>query len=182
MAYCRPCGFWLKQTKAEVGLHFGASFGAAVQLSVGPRRYPRRATQKCSSFQENRELHLTPARFRSGGRLFFGDNARNQSDLFVSPQLAVCGLPASGTKMAMTPNAAEHAKWHAQPCLPGNNSTARQHFTSTDSIFIQYLTENRTHRLAAEISTDSHKRRPMRLGRSLLFSLPMAWLRKFSSG
>ena len=130
----------------------------------------------------NRELHLTPARFRSGGRLFFGDNARNQSDLFVSPQLAVCGLPASGTKMAMTPNAAEHAKWHAQPCLPGNNSTARQHFTSTDSIFIQYLTENRTHRLAAEISTDSHKRRPMRLGRSLLFSLPMAWLRKFSSG
>lgn len=49
----------------------GASFGAAVQLSVGPRRYPRRATQESSSFQEHRDLHLTPARFRSRGRLFW---------------------------------------------------------------------------------------------------------------
>jgi len=52
LAAWRLSGFWLKQAKADVEPRSGASFGAAVQLSVGSRRYRSRATQESSSFQE----------------------------------------------------------------------------------------------------------------------------------
>jgi len=52
VAASKPSSFWLKQAKADVEPRSGASFGAAVQLSVGSRRYPPCATQESSSFQE----------------------------------------------------------------------------------------------------------------------------------
>src|SRR3546814_1680620 len=87
----------LKQAINDCESRSKASFGAAVQLSVWPRRYPRRATQESSSFQEIRDLHLTPARFRSSWRLFLR-SARYWLELLVLLQLSVSGLSAVGSR------------------------------------------------------------------------------------
>src|SRR3546814_19830575 len=52
---------------------------------------------KSSSFQEIRDLHLTPARFRSSGRLFLR-SARYWLELLVLLQLSVSGLSAVGSR------------------------------------------------------------------------------------
>src|SRR3546814_15660696 len=87
----------LKQAINDCESRSKASFGAAVQLSVGPRRYPSRATQESSSFQEIRDLHLTPARFRSSGRLCLR-SARYWLELLVLLPLSVSVLAAVGSR------------------------------------------------------------------------------------
>src|SRR3546814_1887404 len=62
---------------------------------------------KSSSFQEIRDLHLTPARFRSSGRLFLR-SARYWLELLVLLQLSVSGLSAVGSRTMESGRSASH--------------------------------------------------------------------------